>query len=339
MGFARVMLDVEGLELNSEDKEVILHPNVGGVILFSRNFANLEQLQELVREIKSCKPNILVSVDQEGGRVQRLKDEFSKLPPLREFGKIFDKNEDEGLTVAYNIAWLMATEVLSVGIDFSFAPVLDLDLGLSGIIGDRAFHSNPEKASIIAKFYIKGMNAAGMKAIGKHFPGHGSVAPDSHLELPEDTRPLHEIANKDLMPFKNMINEGLDAIMPAHIVYTQVDSKPACFSKVWLKQLLRDELNFKGAVLSDDLSMQGASIIGSHLERAEVALANGCDMVLVCNDRENAVKVIEGLGDVNSRESSIRLQQLRGSKVLTFKELIESPRWLAASAMLKKYFK
>jgi len=337
--YARVMVDVAGVELTQEDKEFLKHPNVGGVIIFARNFENARQLQALVKQIRLCKSDLLIAVDQEGGRVQRLDKEFSKLPPLAAIGKIYDKNVERGLTVAYNLGWLMATEVLSIGIDFSFAPILDVQNEISRIIGDRAFHSNPNAIAKIAEFYIKGMENAGMKATGKHYPGHGSIAPDSHVEIPEDNRSITQISELDLLPFKLLVEKGLTALMPAHIIYTQVDSLPACFSKVWLQQLLRGELNFKGVIFSDDLCMHGASIMGSHLDRAKAALSAGCDMVLVCNDRAAATSVVEGLGDVTDKEVSIRLSSMRGRRYMTFSELETSPRWQATKEMLNSVLK
>lgn len=338
MHYGRIMVDVEGVSLNADDKEFIAHPDVGGIILFKRNFIDIPTLCQLVKDLRAIKDNLIIAVDQEGGRVQRFQGEFTRLPALREIGKLWDKKREDGLTAAYNLAWLMATEVMSMGIDFSFAPVLDIDRGLSEVIGSRAFHSSHTAVSEIAKFYIKGLQAAGSIACGKHFPGHGAVMADSHLAIPFDERDMCEI-EYDLEPFIKSINNKLDAIMPAHIVFTKYDSKPACFSKYWLQKELRGNFKFEGAILSDDLSMEGASIIGDFPQRATEALEAGCDMVLACNSRENAEKIIDNAKIPQSRESSSRLAKLRCKKSITWNELRESPRWLACREMLNKWFK
>jgi len=297
MTIGPVMLDVDGLTLSEEEKDMLKHPLVGGVIFFARNYESVEQIRELVKSIHENTSNLVITcVDQEGGRVQRFKNEFTRLPPLRPLGKFYDENEEAGMAMAKAMGWLMAVEVLSVGVDFSFAPVLDLDYGVSDVIGDRAFHSDAKKVSQLARAYIQGMEAAGMASVGKHFPGHGAVVADSHLELPVDNRSVSTIIENDIVPFEDLIKLNyLYGIMPAHVVYEEQDSNPAGFSKIWLQQILRQKLGFQGAIFSDDLNMAAAGVAGSFTERAELALKAGCDMVLVCNNRQGALEVLDNL--------------------------------------------
>lgn len=283
-----LMVDVGGLTLTAEDREVLAHPLVGSVILFSRNVDTPEQIRALTDAMRAVRPELWIAVDQEGGRVQRFREGFTRLPPMRSFGHQYDQDPVAAVAAARHCGELMAREVRAVGVDFSFAPVLDLDMGVSGVIGDRAFHSQPEPAIALVRAFMQGMKAAGMMTIGKHFPGHGSVAADSHLALPVDDRPWAEIEAYDLRPFAALAGE-LDGIMPAHVVYPQVDPLPAGFSEFWLRTVLREQLGFKGLIFSDDLCMEGAVGIGPMQERVDVALAAGCDVVLVCNNRE-AVK-------------------------------------------------
>lgn len=286
-----LMVDVGGLSLTAEDREVLAHPQVGSVILFSRNVDTPAQVAALTAEMRAVNPGIGIAVDQEGGRVQRLREGFTRLPPMRTFGRQYDSDPAAALAAARACGELMAREVRAVGIDFSFAPVLDLDAGVSGVIGDRAFHSRPEPATVLVRAFMQGMQAAGMMTIGKHFPGHGSVAADSHLALPVDDRSWTEIEAYDLKPFAALARE-LDGIMPAHVVYPQVDPLPAGFSPFWLRQVLREQLGFAGLIFSDDLCMEGAAGIGCMRERMDVALAAGCDVVLVCNNRPEVLGLL-----------------------------------------------
>lgn len=286
-----LMVDVGGLTLTAEDKEVLAHPEVGSVILFSRNVDTPQQVAALTAAMRQVRPELLIAVDQEGGRVQRFRDGFTRLPAMRSFGHQYDQDPAAALVAAKACGELMAREVRAVGVDFSFAPVLDLDVGVSGVIGDRAFHTEPEAAIALVRAFMQGMKAAGMMTIGKHFPGHGSVAADSHFALPVDDRSWAEIDVYDLQPFRALARE-LDGIMPAHVVYPQVDPLPAGFSSFWLKTVLRDQLGFQGLIFSDDLCMEGAAGIGSMAERRDLALAAGCDVVLICNNRDAVLGVL-----------------------------------------------
>jgi len=286
-----LMVDVGGLTLTAEDKELLAHPQVGSVILFSRNVDTPEQILALTTAMRAVRPELWIAVDQEGGRVQRFREGFTRLPAMRSFGHQYDVDPMAALAAARSCGELMAKEVKAVGVDFSFAPVLDLDVGVSGVIGDRAFHTEPESATALVRAFMQGMKAAGMMTIGKHFPGHGSVAADSHFALPVDDRSWDEINAYDLQPFRALAKE-LDGIMPAHVVYPQVDSLPAGFSSFWLKTVLREQLGFAGLVFSDDLCMEGAAGVGTMRERYDLALAAGCDVVLICNNREAALSVL-----------------------------------------------
>lgn len=289
-----LMLDIEGTELTSEDRHLLAHPATGGLIFFSRNFASREQITALVAEVRAVRPDILIAVDQEGGRVQRFRDGFTRLPPMAALDAVYRHDPAEGQLQARLLGRLMASELVSCGIDISFAPVLDLDFGHSSVIGDRSFGASATQVVDLAGAFIDGMADAGMAATGKHFPGHGHVAADSHLELPVDDRPLAEIRAADLVPFAALAPR-LQGIMPAHVVYRQVDEQPAGFSRFWLQQVLRQELGFSGVIFSDDLAMAGAASAGDYPARAQAALVAGCDMVLVCNDRAGAVQVAQYL--------------------------------------------
>ncbi|MDH5257965.1 MAG: beta-N-acetylhexosaminidase [Gammaproteobacteria bacterium] len=327
-----VMIDLEGTELTQEEIELINHPLVGGIIYFARNFESAEQIAALTKSIhENTTQRILTCVDQEGGRVQRFKEGFTRLPPLRPLGHTYDKSAEEGMALSKAMGWLMASEVSAVGVDFSFAPVLDLDYGESEVIGDRAFHSDPDTVSQLARAYIQGLDEAGMSSVGKHFPGHGAVKADSHLELPIDDRSTVEIMEKDVVPFAELISMNiLQGIMPAHVVYTAQDKQPAGFSKTWIGQVLRQRLGFTGAVFSDDLNMAAAGMAGSFIDRANIALNAGCDMVLVCNNREGAVEVLDKLDWVQEQKSVERLQAMRGRKTVSFDELKKSEKWKIA---------
>ena len=307
------MLDLAGTELTPEDRERLRHPLVGGVILFSRNYQSPEQVEALVRDIHSLRePQLLVGVDQEGGRVQRLREGFTTLPPPRYLGKLYEENPKRAKRLARACGWLMAVELRAVDIDFSFAPILDLDRGVSQVIGDRAFHADPDVVAELAHACMTGMSQAGMAATGKHFPGHGGCAADSHLSLPVDKRDYADIYAEDIVPFERMVHFGLAAIMPAYVVYPRVDPNPAGFSRYWLREILRKQIGFQGAIFSDDLSMEGAKGAGDVVNRARVSLTAGCDMVLVCNDATAADRVLEGLEAHDDPASHLRLVRMHG---------------------------
>ena len=290
-----LMLDCQAEELLPEEKEKLAHPVVGGVILFTRNYHDKRQLSALVQDIRRfAKNNVLNAVDHEGGRVQRFRDGFTAIPAM---GDILRQSEHQDESAAYAKACglALAYELKTLDIDFSFAPVLDIN-GVSQVIGDRAFSNNADEVIRLATQLIQGLKTVNMAAIGKHFPGHGSVAPDSHIALPVDERGFDEIRRTDMVVFERVIERALlDGVMPAHVIYNQVCDKPAGFSSTWLKTILKNDIGFNGAVFSDDLSMHGASVAGSYVERAEAALEAGCDMVLACNNPKGAESILDGL--------------------------------------------
>lgn len=304
-----LMLDIEGTCLTVEDRHLLAQPQVGGVILFGRNIENPKQVRELTDSIRNIRADILIAVDQEGGRVQRLRQGFSKLPPMRAFGQLYDQQPEQALALAEQCGWLMATEVLAVGIDFSFAPVLDLD-GISQVIGDRGFHTYTEQVVILASAFMRGMHRAGMATTGKHFPGHGSVEADSHIAAPVDSRSLEEIEQNDMQTFIQL-HDQLDALMPAHVIYDQIDPNPAGFSSFWLQNIIRQQLQFDGVLFSDDLTMQAACVVGDAGDRIKAALNAGCDMGLVCNDRSAALTALAALQDLPLPNQQ-RLEKMRG---------------------------
>lgn len=321
------MLDIAGTWLTSEDRQLLRQPEVGGLILFARNIDHPRQVRELCRSIRAIRPDMLLAVDQEGGRVQRLRRDFIRLPPMREFALRADATQ-----LAEISGWVMATEVLAVGLDFSFAPVLDLDYQRSAVVGSRAFEGDPQRASELAGAFIRGMHAAGMAATGKHFPGHGWAEADSHVSIPMDERGLDALRARDLVPFRQL-SGVLDAVMPAHVIYPQVDDRPAGFSRRWLQDVLRGELGFGGVIFSDDLSMAGAHVVGDAASRIEAALSAGCDMGLVCNDRaaaELALSAVQRLGV----QPSAALKRMR-SRAAGSPEYKQDPRWPASIAALK----
>lgn len=322
-----LMLDIAGTWLTAEDRHLLRQPEVGGLILFARNIENPRQVQALCRAIRAVRPDILLAVDQEGGRVQRLRNEFVRLPAMREFATRAD-----ALELAETCGWVMATEVLGVGLDISFAPVLDLDYQRSAVVGSRAFEGEPQRAAELAGAFIRGMHSAGMAATGKHFPGHGWAEADSHVAIPVDERSLDELRARDMLPFRQLARE-LDAVMPAHVIYPQVDDKPAGFSRRWLQDILRGELGFHGVIFSDDLSMAGAHVVGDAASRIEAALMAGCDMGLVCNDRgaaELALSALQRLG-VQPSPALIKMQ----AREVCSMEYKQNPRWRASLAALK----
>ncbi len=313
MSLGPVMLDVAGTALGDEDRERLLHPQVGGVILFSRNYENPRQLAALCTAIHDLRdPRLVIAVDHEGGRIQRFRDGFEQLPAAAHLGERYDEDPAQAIRLAEQFAWIMATELLHHGVDLSFAPVLDLADPISSVIGDRAFHRNPEVVTRLGNAWIRGMRKAGMEAVGKHFPGHGSVAGDSHHVMPFDRRDFSAIEALDLVPFRRAIATHLSGVMMAHVIYDRVDPHPAGYSRYWIENVLRDQLEYEGIVFSDDLSMSGAESVGGYPERARAALAAGCDILLVCNNPAGADEVLAALDGYNNPTSQLRMIRLHG---------------------------
>ena len=314
MSLGPVMLDVVGTALTADDIRRLQHPLVGGVILFARNFEDCDQLKALTASIHAVRqPPLLIAVDHEGGRVQRFREGFTKIPPMREFGKIWDKDRKKAMALAVEAGWILAAELRAHDVDFSFTPILDMDYGDSLVIGDRAFHLDPRAINELAFSLMQGLKKGGMAAVGKHFPGHGFVVADSHVSIPIDEREFDQIAQNDMQPFRQMIDEGLPAIMPAHVIYPKVDDKPAGFSAKWLQKVLRERLGFNGVIFSDDLSMEGASVGGDVTTRSLAALNAGCDMVLLCNRPDLADELLDNLVWKMSAQSIVRLTRMHGS--------------------------
>jgi beta-N-acetylhexosaminidase len=291
-----LIVDLQDKTLSSEEKEMLQHPLVGGIILFSRNYESKAQLNDLCQQVRATRnAPLLIMVDQEGGRVQRFINEFTRLPFMGVFGKMYDQDPENACRRAKECGWLMAIELLSCGIDLSLAPVLDLNKGVSTVIGERAFHAQPQVVIALATAFINGMRTAGMCATGKHFPGHGSVKVDSHLATPRDERSLQEIEQDDLLSFAGMIKAGLPAVMASHIVFPRIDSHPVGYSHLWINDILRNKLGFNGIVLTDDLNMEGANISANYADRVTAAREAGCDFALVCNNRKGVIEVLDNL--------------------------------------------
>jgi beta-N-acetylhexosaminidase len=336
MTLGPLMVDIAGRELTAEDRDVLRHPLVGSVILFTRNYENLDQLAALVASIRALRsPPLLVAVDHEGGRVQRFRAGFSVLPPMRRVGQEYDLDTRQGLAMARALNWLMAAELRAVGIDFSFAPCVDLDYGVSEIIGDRAFHSDAQVVASLAIAAIGGMREAGMAATAKHFPGHGAVVADSHLALPVDRRELADLT-QDMLPYRRLIANELAAVMMAHVLFPQVDSVPASFSRRFVTGILRGDFDFRGVVFADDLTMEGASAVGGIVERAEAALAAGCDVLPVCNRRESVIALLDGLRSVPGPASQARIRLMRGREAMDRDALQASDAWRQAREWLQR---
>jgi beta-N-acetylhexosaminidase len=312
MSLGPLMVDVAGTQLTLEDIDVLRHPLIGSVILFTRNYQNPQQITALCAAIRAVRtPHLLIAVDQEGGRVQRFREGFTRLPAVRLLGRRFDADRRQGLLAAHSVGWLMAAELRSVGVDFSFAPCVDLDYGLSEIIGDRAFHSDPDAAGALAAAYLAGMREAGMAAVAKHFPGHGAVTADSHVALPVDRRELADM-EPDLRPYRLLIDNQLPGIMAAHVEYPAVDALPASLSKRWVSEILRGSLGFHGCVFADDLSMAGAAAFGHASERVRRAAEAGCDVLPICNDRPAVLAVLRTFEpDICTPASQARLVRMR----------------------------
>ena len=336
MTLGPVMLDVAGYELDEEDRRRLCHPQTGGVILFSRNYRDPQQLAQLCQQIHGLRePRLIVSVDHEGGRVQRFREGFQAIPAMGSLGELYDNDAAQALRLAEVFAWMMSAELLHYGIDLSFAPVLDIGDPVSSVIGDRAFHRNPEAIAHLANAWVRGMRKAGMEAVGKHFPGHGSVEGDSHHVMPFDRRPFDEIEALDLVPFRRVINTHLAGIMMAHVIYDQVDALAAGYSRYWIETVLRGQLEFDGVVFSDDLSMSGAESVGGYAERAQQALAAGCDILLVCNNPDGADEVLDSLRDYSSPATQLRMVRLHGQDAHV--QLFDSREWQSGCDQLAQF--
>ena len=343
-----ITLDVVGQELNAEDRRRILHPLTGGVILFGRNFKDRKQLTKLTADIKKLRPDVLISIDHEGGRVQRCRtDGFTHLPAMRKLGELWlakkqsthtAESAAQAMAAATACGYVLSAELRACGVDFSFTPVLDLDFGRSGVIGDRAFSRDPQIVFALAKSLNEGLRLAGMANCGKHFPGHGWAEADSHVAIPVDERSLAEILNDDAKPYE-WLDLSLAAVMPAHVIYPQVDQNPAGFSRIWLHSVLRQELGFEGVIFSDDLSMEGASVAGSVVKGAEMALDAGCDAVLICNRPDLADQLLDSLqvSKTKQTESAVRLNKLMPiSPAPSWAELQDEAQYRHAKGLLKQ---
>ncbi|HXZ91635.1 MAG TPA: beta-N-acetylhexosaminidase [Burkholderiales bacterium] len=332
-GVGPAVIDLEGPALLPAERGRLLHPAAGGVILFSRNYRDPAQLRALAGEIRDLRPDLLLCVDQEGGRVQRFREGFTALPPMRRLGELWDRDPQAACASARAAGLVIATELAAQGIDFSFAPVLDLDYGGSAVIGDRAFHADPDAVGRLAAAFIGGLAEAGVAAVGKHFPGHGYVRADSHVDLPRDDRPLADILARDVSPYRAAIAAGMAAVMPAHVVYTQADAQPAGYSAYWLREVLRGQLEFDGLIFSDDLSMRGATGAGGVAERARLALKAGCDMVLLCNDALGQDALLESLADAPAvpaaRVARMRARDKRPGLELAYRDARDLVRRIA----------
>ena len=318
------MLDLDGTSLTQEENKLLLNQHVGGVILFARNISSRNQVQELCKEIRQINPGLLIAVDQEGGRVQRLKEGYTNLPSMQKLASFLNSDIDKNIPFATDLGWLMASEVIASGLDISFAPVLDLDDSRSSVIGDRSIGDNPERVIVIASAFIEGMNQAGMQATGKHFPGHGGIFADSHITFSQDTRSLSEIECHDLLPF-NALKFQLGPIMTAHISFTNIDKEIATFSKFWLQDILRKKIGFTGTIFSDDLSMKGSDYVGGIEAKVSKALDSGCNMVLVCNDRPAAMEAINFL-EKEKISQSHKITRLKASQSISWADLEKDTR-------------
>jgi len=335
MSLGSVMVDIEGTRLQSFEIDRLMDPLVAGVILFRRNFESVEQIQRLTKAIHDLRhPRLLIGVDHEGGRVQRFREGFTHIPPMRVLGELYDQDEKHSYQVAEKMGWLLAAELLSVGVDFSFAPVVDLDYGGSKVIGDRSFHGNPVAVGNLSFHLMLGMRKAGMASVAKHFPGHGYIEADTHLEVAVDNRGFADIQQHDMQPFLRLIENGLDAVMPAHVIYPRMDSLPAGFSEFWLKSVLRHQCHFEGAIISDDMSMKAAKAYGSAPERVLKALQAGCDLVLVCNDAMAADEVLSKINWHGDTLSHARLIRLHGHGKFEYQKLKFDPLWQAAVSVV-----
>ena len=336
MSLGPLMVGIQGTSLLAEEREMLSHPLIGGVILFSRNYESLPQLRDLTQQLHKLRhPHLIVAVDHEGGVVQRFREGFTPIPPMEVLGEMYVENSHQAVELSEKAGWLLATELLSAGLDISFAPVLDI-AGNCAVIGNRAFSPAPETIATLGQALMRGMNRAGMTAIGKHFPGHGGVKEDSHITLPVDSRSLEDLLFKDILPFERLVHLGLAGIMASHIIYEQVDDKPAGFSKRWLQDILRLQIGFQGAIFSDDMGMKGAEWAGSYPERTQLSLDAGCDMVLLCNDPLAVVEVLDNLDEYKSPAGQMRLIRMHGHPVMKETNLSNSTEWQTVSRQISE---
>jgi beta-N-acetylhexosaminidase len=331
------MLDIDGHSLSPADRALLREPAVGGVILFTRNYASPAQLSDLVAAIRSVRtPPLLIAVDHEGGRVQRFREGFTAVPPMRDLGRQYDSDAEAAISLAKTVGWLVASELRAMDIDLAFAPCVDLDWGVSEIIGNRAFHRKPSIVGDLANAYCRGLREGGMASVAKHFPGHGAVVPDSHEQLPVDRRSYGDLLD-DMRPYEKLIGtRQLAGIMLAHIVYSELDQTPAGFSRYWIQNQLRSQLGYDGAVFCDDLSMKATKKFGSMTKRARLALEAGCDMILICNDRPAAQAAVASLRDYSNPLSLVRLARLHGTGHVMRETLLSSDEWHAATERLEQ---
>ena len=334
-----LIVDVAGKELEPEDREILAHPLVGGLILFTRNYESPGQLSALIRQVHQIRtPGLAVCVDQEGGTVQRFREGFTRLPAAQALGKLYRGDREQAYRACTLMGWLMAAELRAVGVDISFAPVVDLNWGTSEVIGGRAFHRNPYTVSELASRTVAGMHRAGMKSVIKHFPGHGHVHEDSHKDMPVDPRGFEDIRGEDLVPFDHLGSAYNEGVMTAHIVFPKVDEVPVTFSRKWLQHILRDEMNFSGVVFSDDLNMHAAHLHEDIESRVRAAFQAGCDVALLCNNRPAVVEVLEHLQDYRNPVASLRLFRMRGAPgAEPLDGLRQSPEWAEAVELAARY--
>lgn len=327
----RLIIDLQGCQVTEEEEELLQEPLIGGVILFKHNVQDPEQVQALTQQVRDINPQLIIVTDQEGGRVQRLQNGWTSLPPTRLLGRYYDHHPSSALDLAERWGWLLATEVLAVGVDLSLSPVLDVDYGISHVIGDRAFHSQPEVVRQIAHRFILGMQQAGMMPVGKHFPGHGGVDIDSHQAIPTDDRPFAKLMYEDFIPFHYMIDQSIAALMPGHIQFSQIDDQIVTFSETWLKSILRGEFNYRGLVISDDIMMGSAKIsYPDPVERVQKAFQAGCDAVCLCHHRDVVWQVIDKLQTDGSLTANNPLASLKGRSKLDWYTLADNPNWQQA---------
>lgn len=332
-----LVVDVAGKDLAAEDKELLAHPLVGGVILFARNYESYRQLQNLCQQIRATRRMpLIIMVDQEGGRVQRFINEFTRLPYMAVFGKMYAEDPIVACQRASDCAWLMATELLAAGVDLSLAPVLDLNKNISNVIGDRAFAANPAIVIELASAFMRGMREAGMAATGKHFPGHGSINVDSHVAIPVDQRSLSAIMQEDIVPFAGLIAAGISAMMAAHIIFPQIDKQAVGFSRIWLHDILRIKLGFNGVIFSDDLNMEGANISAHYADRVVAAREAGCDFALLCNNRDGVIQVLDNLTYESHQLDQTKWGILQGQFSHLKVPFNNQPRWQKTHGFLQE---